>query len=162
MKTSYVVPVLFLDVFATPREMVTKNGTKITRVGNLVFQSEVGGTRNVFLSAKQLDRQASINGVNRAGIDGWRALKDLVGVGRTKAQVSVEEYKAGDEYTDTVTGAVGKHTVDGTNVGIDALILADSVVSMKDQCTIELTQEWNKYSIPEIEAVKEATPVGLN
>ena len=161
MKNSYVVPVLFLDVFTSPREMVTKNGTKIVREGNLVFASEVGGTRNIFLSAKQLDRQASINGVNKTGIEGWRALKDLVGVGRTKAQVTVEEYKTGDEFVNA-DKTVGKHTVDGSNTSVDALILADSVVTMKDKKAIELTMEWNKYSIPEIEAVKEAVALGVN
>ena len=162
MKTSFIAPVLFLDVFSTEREMTTVNGTKIKRAGNLVFQNEVGGTRNVFLSAKQLDRQAAICGVNRTGMQAWLAMKDLIGVGRTKAQVTIEEYKAGDDYLDTTTGEVKKHQKDGNQVSIDALLLADKVTELKDKKVIELTNEWNQYVIPEISVVPEIVPTGVN
>lgn len=164
MKTISIVPVLFLDVFAAEREMTTKNGTKIKRSGNLVFQQEVGGTRNVFLSAKQLDRQAAIAGVNRTGLPAWYVFKDLIGVGRTRAQVTVEDYKAGDDYLDTLTGEVKKHTVSGSNVSIDAIFLSDKVSEMKTKKAIELTNEWNQYAIPEVEAAPmvEVVPTGVN
>lgn len=161
MKNSCIVPVLALRVFESPREIVTVNGTKTLRHGALVFMSEVGGTKAVNLSAKQLDNLAGLAGINRTGKEGWLAFKNLVGLGRSRAMVTVEEYKEGDEFI-LADKTSGKHTVDGTSVTVDAVILADGVVKEMDTKTIDIVNEWNKFVIPSVENIPEIAPVGTN
>lgn len=165
MKTSKIVPVLALRVYESPREEVTVNGTKVVRCGALTLQTEVDGTKALKLSAKQLDNLAGLAGINYSGKAGWLAFKSLIGLCRSRAMITVEEYKTGDEYS--MKGAdgkpvIGKHTVDGRNITVDAIMLADGVVKDMDAKTIDIVNSWNKFVIPEVETVKEFDQDGVN
>lgn len=156
-----IVPILALRVFESAREIITVNGTKTVRHGALVFQTEVSGTNAVNLSAKQLDNLAGLAGVNRTGKEGWLAFKSLVGLGRSRAQVTVEEYKEGDEFLNA-DKTVGKHTKDGVSISVDAIMLADATVKAMDEKTIEVVNDWNKFVIPSVQSIAEVEQLGVN
>ena len=161
MKTSIIAPVLALRVYESEREIITVNGTKTKRCGAIVFMSEVGGTKSVTLSAKQHDNLAGLAGVNHIGKEGWLVFKGLVGLGRSRAMVTVEEYKSGDEFVNA-DKTIGKHTVDGTAVQVEAIMLADDVVKTQDTELVKIANNWNKFVIPSLEAIKENELVGQN
>ena len=164
MKTSLIAPVLALRVYESPREETTVNGTKVTRCGAVVFMTEVGGTKAVKLSAKQLDNLAGLAGVNKTGREGWNVFKSDIGLARSKAMVTLEEYKEGDEFTSKVDGkdVIGKHTRDGISVGVDAIILADRVVERMDAVNAEVKKRWNEFIIPGLESIPEPDNAGVN
>jgi hypothetical protein len=161
MKTSILASVLALRVFDSSREIVTVNGTKTVREGALVFMTEVGGTKSVNLSAKQLDNLAGLAGVNCKGKAGWLSFKSDVGLNRSKALVTIEEYKEGDEFINA-DKTVGKHTKDGVSVTVDAVILADKVVDRMDAVNAEVKKRWNEFTLPSIESITEPELVGQN
>lgn len=156
-----IVPILALRVFESSREIITVNGTKTVRDGAVVFQTEVNGTNAVNLSAKQLNNLAGLAGVNKTGKEGWLAFKGLVGLGRSRAQVTVEEYKEGDEFLNA-DKTVGKHTKDGVSITVDAIMLAESTVKSMDAKLIETINDWNKFVIPSIESIVEVEQLGVN
>lgn len=160
MKTVSVL-VSHLRIFESTRDEVTVNGTKRQVDGALILADEVGGTKAIKLTGKQLNNLASIADLNRTGREAWNILKSLVGVNRSTAIVTIESYKEGDEYV-RADNTVGKHTRTGENVQVDVIQLNNSVQKKIDDAVVSVMVAWKQNRIPTAESLKEGDDDGMN
>lgn len=161
MKSKVIATVSHLRIYPSTREVITKKGTKTYREGALILMNEVGGTTAIELSAKQLDNLAGIANVNVAGKEGWFLFKGLIGVGRAKAVLALETYKAGDEYVGA-NNVVGKHEFDGTNVSVEVIQLADTIQNKLDDAITHAVVNWKSMLIPDVVAVADGSADGMD
>lgn len=165
-KTAVIATVSHLNIYSATREIITVNGTKTYKDGALVLQSEVGGTTAINLTGKELDHLAKLAGIRVTGRQGWNLFADLIsinmGADSAKARLSIEEYKAGDEYLLADKKTVEKHKVDGTNVRVEAVTYRDTVRTQLMESTIKQVKELNAMSMPAVELIAENVPAGVN
>ena len=160
MRKKINAPVDHLRIFPTTRDETTVNGTARKVDGALILSEEVGGTTAIKLTGKQLDNLAGIAGINRTGRDAWNMLKALVGVDRSRANLTVESYKEGDEYV-KADNTVGKHTKTGENVQVDAIAINPHVQAKIDKAVVDVLIGWNNTAVPTLESLKDGDEDGM-
>lgn len=142
MKNIVTLPVNFLRIYPTERDVTSVNGVKGKRIGALVLRANLpksAGQKDanaIELSAKQLDNLASMHGIRATGRKGWSQLQTLVGVGKSACVISAEEHQKDDKYVDPA-GVEQAYKQTSTNCGLDSIVLPDKVTSAMIAKTID-------------------------
>jgi hypothetical protein len=136
-----------LQLTPAGREVENKNGTKSVKVGALILLAPLprSGEQTVDqysmnLSAKQLDKIASVHGIRETGEPGWRQLQNFVNSGtegdRASVVVVAESHEKGDTYIN-IDGEEDTYDMSVTQSQVSSITLPKLVLRMKLKDTIK-------------------------